>query len=330
MTIPPNWRVEADRAAWLGARGIGGSDVAAVRGRSPFSSAWDVWANLQPDVQQVDRSSEATAEGQRFEEFVLAEYRHATGRDATRLEHVVVTHPEFCWATGSPDGFVGALEGGLELKTYRQAGGWGESGTVIEAYSIEADEVVPPYYLDQAYWYLEVTGLPWWDIAVWLPRRWGFPELRWFRVMADRRHQRSMLLEVARWRQRHLVDGVMPDADASAGCRRYLSSRPADPAKAVRDATDDEAALVQRLAWARETKRQAEAAERQAEAELGMLLGSTYGVRVAEGRCLWVQSRGRPAVDLDRLRREFPAAAEACVSQGQPFRKFQLYLSKES
>lgn len=319
-----------DRAAWLALRGIGGSDVAAIRGHSPFASPWDVWVRRQPGVaQDRDDADPILAEGLRFEPMIAAEYALATGRTVTRHVNVVVQHPEFPWATGSPDGTVVDPEaglGGADWKTYRMRdAAWGPSGSVVEAFGPEAVAVSPLYYLDQAYWYLEITGLPWWDLVVWLPRSFGFPELRWIRVMADRPHQRRMLLEVARWRQRHLVEGVQPDVDGSDACKRWQAPAKATK-KTTRPATDAEVDLVARLQWARRVRDEHDRIARQTENELGALFGpDTYGVRMAGLKCLRVRAKGRASVDLDAVRKHLPSA----VTDGAEFVRFNLYPVKE-
>lgn len=288
----------ATRAEWLAARGVGGSEVAAIRGRSPFRGPWDVWCDRQPGIERrEDGEPEVIAEGHRFEPFILQEYAVATGRETLPAPHFVVHHPDVPWATGSLDGFALDPEAGwgaVEVKTYRmREATWARSGTVIERYGPEAEAAAAPYYLDQAYWYLEVTGLPWLDFAVWLPRSWGFPELRWIRVLPDRAYQSRMLVEVARWRARHLLgDGPPPEVDGSDGCRRWLDSRPTPARKVVREATEREAELVALLLYHREQRDRAEEALRAVESELhaSMVADPANAVRIRGGKCSRVRS----------------------------------------
>lgn len=326
MTLPSSISaravLHADRETWLAARGIGGSEVAAIRGTpGAFQTAWDVWVDRQPGVERIERDREILDEGLDAEPYVIARYERATGRHVERTPGLILRHPEFPWATGSPDGFVDG-EGGLELKTAREMSEWGPSGEVLGA---PDETLIPAAYLDQVYWYLEISGLEWWDVAALIPRSWGMPELRWYRVLANREHQRRILLEVARWRQRHLVEGHEPPIDDSPAARRWLDRKGASK-RPVREATDREAELVARLAWARAQRDRFEREARQVEAELAESFGDeTYGVRISGLKCLRVRAKGRANVDMNRVRAELPDA----ISHGREFFRFNLYPTKE-
>ena len=317
----------ASRPEWLAHRGIGGSSVAAIRGRSPYGDAWDVWLERQPETDR-DSSSIVQDEGARFEPYLLAEYSARTGRpvESAGDGHLIVRHPQFPWATASPDGLVPTIaepQGGLEVKTDRTGFPWADDVT-IDAWSPDADAQVPPYYLDQVYWYLEVTGLPWWDIAGWIPQPWGFPKLHIVRVMADAAHQRRMLLDAARWRHRHLVLGHPPPPSPGGACRSWYN-RTVPEDKEVAEATVAEAELVAELVAARADRSVADRRAKEAEAKLAEAMGSRYGLKVGDAKVLWIASKGRESADMDIVRAMCPQA----IRPGRPFRSFRLYNFEE-
>jgi len=294
LTLPAHIAARAvqasDRSAWLELRGIGGSSVAAIRGTpGAYSTAWDVWVDRQPGVERIERRDPVLEEGRVWEPLVLQLYTAATGHHVDPVDRLILRHPEFPWATGSPDGLVtdpsaDGEVGGIEAKTARgdAAQGWGPSGATMEAPDVD---LVPAHYLDQVYWYLEISGLPWWVVVVLLPRPWGMPELRWYRVLRNVEHQRRMLLEVATWRQRHIVEGVEPALDDSPAARRWLDRTQA-PKVPLREATDEEVELVARIAWAREQRDRFESDVRTAEARLTVLFGDhTSGLKMPGLRC---------------------------------------------
>lgn len=325
-----------DRAAWLAARGIGASEVAAIRGRSTFRTAWSVWVARQPDPPGLERIQQTPrqAEGHELEPEILAAYNAAESRRtgisvaARRMQHVVVGHAEFGWATASPDAVhltpetcwdrlertrngqqlrqidIPDVAGGVELKSDMHGWYWSrEDRVVLDVYTPEADDTIAPAeYLDQVYWTLEVTGRPWWDLAAWLAPRYGEfrPRLKIVRVMADRTHQRRILLDVALWRQRHLVDGIPLDVDDSEACRLWVSRRqPAD--RVTRRASDAEADLVAQLAAARALAASAEADARRLENQLLDSIGDAYAIRTPSHKARHT-SAGR--IDL-RINRGF-------------------------
>jgi len=335
--------LHTSRDSWLDARRgtpasphrIGGSDVARILGVSPWGGPWDVWAERVEGEQRVfgSASERDLARGRKWEARVLEDYTEESGHELVDLAGgtLHVHHATEAWAVGSPDGI--ALDDdleelvGVEAKTDRHRDGWGEHGTVIRAWDDGAEALVPPHYATQAFWYLEITGLPCWDMAVLIPRAGEFPELRIIRLMADATVQRQLLDRVGEWRERYLVQGVEPELDGSPACVHHLQRRyPGDPTKAVRDATDEESDLVTELAQVAEQEKGLEQRKRTAQAQLGALMGDTYGVRLAgDAKCLWIPTKGRETCDLDQLRSKFPQAAAACLRTGRPSRQFRLY-----
>ncbi|QVQ51323.1 YqaJ viral recombinase family protein [Spiractinospora alimapuensis] len=143
------------------ARRVGGSDVAAILGLSPWESAFSLWhrkaglAGEQPENPQMDW-------GRRLEPAIAAAFADA--------------HPELrvgaggVWALGdavasdrlaSPDRLIYTRHGRkaravLEIKTARDDTGWGEPGTAQ----------IPVYYRCQVLWYLDVLDLDTAHVAV--------------------------------------------------------------------------------------------------------------------------------------------------------------------
>jgi len=326
-----------DHRTWLEDRRaarfrIGGSDVAAILGVNPWRSPWDVWVRHHGEPEPVDAAKAADFErGRRWEDRVLDDYSVQTGRKLLSLPGpVIVSHETEGWLVGSPDGFArdaGEL-GGTEAKTDRFGDGWGDDGSVIERWGDDSAMLVPPHYALQVYTYLEVTGLPWWDIAVAVPQSFDFPKVSHVRIMADASIQAQVLDVVGRWREKHLVGGEPPPADGSDGCKRGLAQLyKGDPDKEVREATDAEAELVAELAHVKAQRKDLESREQELQNQLGELMGETYGVRLGEDgpKALWIPRKGRTLIDRDRLKSDFPEAYAACKKRGRGSRSFRLY-----
>ena len=142
---------------WLEKRnkGIGGSDVAAVMGISPWRSPVEVWMDKTGRMPPRDLSgSERIAMGNEMESFVREMYaRRHPDRKVMRSNAVLtsVTRP---WAQASLDGVVidpGAGWGVLEIKTGSKESEW--------------DEGVPMHYLTQVTHYLSITGYEFADVV---------------------------------------------------------------------------------------------------------------------------------------------------------------------
>lgn len=229
-------------AGWLAARGarVGGSDVAAILGSSPWAGPWDVWARLVRGRTPPVRDAGVLATGAALEGAVL-ELTSQRLRPTSRVEGHLGGEGPAPWAWCSPDGLwaVDGLNVGVEAKTSRDLGVWGADGSAIERWTDDAATVVPDYYLTQVYWYLHCTGLQRWFVAVLGP----FFDLRVYCVERDERTQAQLWAHVSAWYQTHVVDGVEPDpstedeARAAAALRLVSPRRPPMHADAALSAT---------------------------------------------------------------------------------------------
>ncbi|SDX70460.1 putative phage-type endonuclease [Allochromatium warmingii] len=98
-------------------RGIGGSDVAAIAGLSPWRTPLDVYLSKVRDVEQSD--SDVMRWGSILEAPIADEYARLTGNRIRRINRVLA-HPEHCYILASLDRqIVGHPDGPgvLEIKT---------------------------------------------------------------------------------------------------------------------------------------------------------------------------------------------------------------------
>lgn len=155
--VPVGW-FEAGSAEWHAARrnGVGGSEVAALLGISPFESRFSLWHRKQGLVAPVSENPEMYW-GKKLEPAICDEFNvrrqpdgmwaapagtyHATGRP---------------WQLANPDRLVYPDRDAtdpiavFEAKSARNGDSWGEEGS---------DEV-PVWYRCQGIWYCDTLGLP--------------------------------------------------------------------------------------------------------------------------------------------------------------------------
>lgn len=129
------------------ARGIGGSEIAAVLGLSPWESRFSLWhrkIGLATPVVEND----VMYWGKAIEPVIRAEWNKRHADDGLAVREVGTwSHYRYPWMIANPDGAGDNII--WEGKTARDGDGWGEEGT---------DEI-PVYYRCQALWYLDVFGL---------------------------------------------------------------------------------------------------------------------------------------------------------------------------
>lgn len=132
--------------AWHAARahGIGGSEIAAVVGLSPYESAFSLWHRKQGLIGPVEETEEMYW-GKVHEAGICARFA-AEHPDLDVTPAPTYRHPDRPWQIANPDRLAGPDL--FEAKTARDDTGWGEPGT----------DQVPVHYRCQCIQYMDVTG----------------------------------------------------------------------------------------------------------------------------------------------------------------------------
>jgi len=143
------------RDEWLRARkkGIGGSDIAAIAGLSPWRSPMAVYLEKIGEIPDQEET-EAMYWGTKLEDIVAKEFTLRTGMKVQRV-NAILQHPENPWMLANIDRRIVGKKAGLECKT-------------TSAYGKDQweDDKVPDIYMLQCQWYMAVTGYESWWIAV--------------------------------------------------------------------------------------------------------------------------------------------------------------------
>ena len=215
---------------------IGGSDIGAILGLSPFKSPLAVWMEKTgKEVKPVD--SLPLRFGSFVEEFVANEYARATGfalsvNDTTRI------HPQYSFMSGNIDRYV--HEEGLhmpatkilECKTANpfSRAQWGEVGS----------DQVPMSYLCQCVWYMSVTGIERTDLAV----LFGNTDFRVYTILRDPELENLVLEKAHHFWHEHVLKDIPPSAQTPEDCQ--LLFQRSDPSKTL-EANAETLALLERL-----------------------------------------------------------------------------------
>ena len=156
-TVASTVRQEDDEAAWLAARtrGIGGSDIGAICGVSPFSSARQIYLSKTGQYDETTTPNSTAVERMHFghllEPIVADEYARRTGAKLTTVD-ATFAHKDYPWALANVDRLIldedGNPVGILECKTTSEYmnSEW-ESGEILQS------------YIYQLNWYLWILGL---------------------------------------------------------------------------------------------------------------------------------------------------------------------------
>lgn len=132
------------------AKGLGGSEIAAVLGLSQYESRFSLWHRKAGLVGPQDLNGEMEW-GNRLEPLLLSKFQENHHWITMLVTHKTWANAERPWQIANPDAVMRDITGTgcvWEAKTARYDDGWGIPGS---------DEI-PPGYLAQVRWYLDTFG----------------------------------------------------------------------------------------------------------------------------------------------------------------------------
>lgn len=205
-------RFEHDSPDWHAARagGIGGSEIAAVLGLSPYESRFSLW-HRKAGIVGPQPDSDEKRRGHYLEPAVAAWFADQHPEYAVRTAGTY-QHADRPWQRANPDRLLTVPRGRrhralLECKTDAEAWKWGTPGT----------DQVPIYYRTQVIWYLDVLGLDLAHVAVLLGQL-EFAEY----VVEYNAAEAALLREAAREFLDSIAAGAAPDIDEHAETYRVI------------------------------------------------------------------------------------------------------------
>ena len=215
---------------------LGGSDIGALLGLSPFKSPLVVWMEKTgKEVKAVD--SLPLRFGSFVEEFVANEYAKATGFTLRHDESIYI-HPNHSYMSAHIDRFVHtdgldqAATKILECKTANpfSRAQWGELGS----------DQVPMSYLCQCVWYMAITGITKTDLAV----LFGNTDFRIYTILRDPELENLVLEKAHHFWHEHVLKDLPPPAQSPEDCQ--LLFQHSDPSKTL-EANPETLTLLERL-----------------------------------------------------------------------------------
>jgi len=297
---------------WLTQRkgGIGGTDISAILGLNPWRNAIDVYlAKLglahQPETQ-------AMRLGNRLEPVIAEEYADLTGSQLVRgaeiaqlfpglanvwRGHTIIEHREHRFLIGTPDAIVPDAERGLEIKNAGfQSREWGRPGT---------DEI-PRHYLLQCAWYMALTGMSHWDVAVLFSGN----RMEIYTVRRNAELESALLKVGVEFWQRHILTHTPPPIDASKSYAQYLARKFHVGTEQVVVATPEAEHWAARLRDAQSRIAGYEQERQLALNHLMALAADNKGIQGVFGKATWVRPRPQAATDWEALARSFNPTPE--------------------
>lgn len=289
---------------WLKQRtlGVGGSDVAAILGLSPWKSPAQIWLEKTGRVEAEDLSDKPYVEFGNIMEPIVGDWYAKRHPDRTvRRVNAICKSIKRPWAQASLDYEVKDPEFGwgvLEIKTARSAKEW--------------EEGVPLYYLTQITHYMQVTHRPFADVAVFFR---DTCEFKCYRVQYDPTDGAVVREAVDEFWNDYVCKGVMPELVGTAGEVSDLLSAHGTAVSDFKTTTDQEAIeAISAYQLAAEREKQAKADKTKATAVLSNLIGDAKGIVTDVARVTWVRSVQK-RFDAKRFAQECPDLYEQYTTE---------------
>ena len=191
--------------------GIGGTDIGAILGLSPYKTPLELWSELASGDSPAHRDLLHLRYGQHAESFVATEYERVSQMFTVKHEPTLF-HKTHGYMFGHVDRFVLGMpdtpavvdgvvtaQSLLECKTSSafSKNDWGEPGT----------DQVPPLYLVQCAWYLAITECERADLAVLI----GNSDFRVYTIMRDLELEGLIISHAQHFWDEHVIGKKPPE-----------------------------------------------------------------------------------------------------------------------
>ena len=303
-----------DNAGWLEQRkhGIGGSDVAAIMGLSPWRTPAEVWLEKTGRAEPQDLSDRPHVQrGVDLEAFVGARFKDAHKDMRIRRVNAICQSIKRPWAQASLDyevaepndrtlrGKSGRFQQGidwgvLEIKTSRNDTDWADG--------------IPAYYLTQVMHYLSVTDREFAWVAVQFDSDWLW-EYREYRIERDEEDIVAIDAAVDTFWHDYVEADVMPVLVGTSGEAHGLVQMYSAPiSESVTDTDADTLQLVSDYQDAADRERTAKADRQTASTLLMAKVGDHKALYTDTAKVTWVR-KDAERFDLKRFKLEHPDLA---------------------
>jgi putative phage-type endonuclease len=310
------------------AGGIGGTDMAAILGLSPWKRPIDVYAaKVDPEsVPEID--NEMLWWGRNLEPIVRRRYAERFGVTVAEPNHLapfftscrswgedstIITGKE-SWMLAAPDGWIPSVRSGLEVKcSGRKSSEWGDEGS----------EDVPAHYAVQAAWYAAVCDAAGWNFAVLFSGN----TLQQYRITRDLELERDMITAARSFWHDNIQKRVEPAIDESESYGKYLARKFSLNTGAVISNPSPEI-----LDWAAKMKladnAEKEFAEikREANNHLRALVGNAQKAMTPLGSIGWVRPEMKDVTDWAEVGKQLGVYSPEVVAKFTKPRQNEAYL----
>jgi len=297
-------RTETDRDAWLTLRdqGLGGSEIAKVAGIARFGGALGTFLRKRHEIADDDPGEEAEW-GIRLEPVIRQKTAEATGAIITPLPFLIAD-TERPWMLADLDGIIFDPiygTGGFEAKT---------AGAFM---ADDWTDGVPAYYEAQVQWYMEITGLRYFRVAVLI----GGQKFKHFKVDYDPEAAAALVAAGHHFWFDHLLPGIEPEPTAGDTPKSYFPEGDPEASRDLPAELVDAYAELQRI---KNNMAPLEARRAELEAQFQAALGQATTGYLPGVVVKWGTATGRTTLDAKALKADHPDIYQHYARTGDPYR----------
>lgn len=316
---------EMTRAQWLDIRrkGIGGSDVAAIIGANPYKTPLDIFNDKLQLGENEDSQSRYAYWGTKLEDVVASEFAEKTGLKIQRVNYVLsnqdnpwmmanldraVVNPDIAKrvAINKPEkvketGLLLSTDIGLECKTASvyNSDDWGPSQLdEILAGDVFSDHKIPLYYETQVQWYMAVTGMKTFYLAVLL----GGNDFRVYLIHRDDELISALVSMCKDFWDNHVMKALPPDPVNAEDVKKLFAKDSGD----MIEATNDDSVLVGELRNIEAEIKKLKAAEEELKEKLITRIGPHLGITIDGEKAVSYKSQTSRRFSSTQFKKDFP------------------------
>lgn len=297
-----------DETAWLNARkiGIGGSEIACVAGKSPWSSPRDIYFKKTGQFEEEGNQNESARWGNLLEDTVANEWAARNNKEIVKIP-VSIRSDIDPIRLANIDGFVLADDGYtiysiLEIKT-------------TSVYNLDAwlEGPLPEYYICQATWYAGITGVGRIILACLVGgQRLLYTEMIMLKSLYDELSDAAHTF----WHENvlKLIEPPLTDGDFEK-MKKHSGDviESGDVAEALVLDDDEADTVVEAFLIAKANEAAYKKLKEGLQAKIFGLLGDSIEA-VTHSRSINLSSYYRASVDSKKLKKFFPLAYEECAN----------------
>ena len=312
------------REDWLKERtkGIGGSDVATVLGLNPYKTPLELWEE-KTGKSKGHEAGEAAYWGTQLEDLVAKEFSKRTGMKVQRV-NFMLTAGEDGWMRGNIDraiinpdiaGRVSVLKPekasecgrllttdvGLECKTANSfmVDQWGDSQeSEIVAGKVVTDHKIPLYYETQIQWYMAVTGIETFYVAVLI----GGQDFRMYEVKRDEDVINAIVSKCKDFWENNVLKNVPPAPINVDDVKKLYAKDNGDMAEASTEEAIDIGELRNIKGQIKELQEQ----EKAVASRLIMAIGERTGLNIAGEKAITYKAQNTTRFSSTAFRKDHP------------------------